>query len=216
MPRPDLQVHPAQGPRARLPGAELLRHVATEDCPADRLVFHVAAAVVPLRQQISGDLRPALLVLFGAVAFVLLIACANVSSLLLARAASREREMAIRTAIGASRWRVVRQLLTESVLLACVGGALGLLIAVWGLDALRALNPGNIPRLQNITIDLRVLAFTFAVALFTGILFGLAPALRAARVNLSETLKEGGRSLAGSGQHRGSCLPHPQTAWVGR
>src|SRR5262249_56134725 len=107
-----------------------------------------------------------------------------------------------RTGMGAERRRVVRQLLTESVLLSAVGGALGLLLAVWGLALLRWLNPGNIPRLEAVGIDNRVLAFTTAVAVLTGILFGLAPALRGSRMNLSETLKEGGRSLAGAGHPR--------------
>jgi predicted permease len=159
-------------------------------------------SVRPLLEQVVGDVRPALLVLLGSVGFVLLIACANVANLLLARAASREKEMAIRTALGAGRLRVVRQLLTESLLLALMGGALGLLISIWGLDGLRALNPGNIPLMQNISIDGRVMAFTFAVAMLTGILFGLAPALRSSQVNLNESLKEGGRSLVGSGNHR--------------
>ena len=154
---------------------------------------HWGVNVVPLRDQISGDLRPALLVLFGAVAFVLFIACANVSSLLLARAASREREMAIRTAIGASRWRIARQLLMESLLLALIGGGIGVALAVWGTNALLAASPRNLLDLTAISLDLRVLIFAVASTLLAGVLFGFLPSYISAHSRISETLKEGGR-----------------------
>jgi predicted permease len=150
---------------------------------------HWGVNVVSLRDQISGDLRPALLVLFGAVAFVLLIACANVSSLLLARAASREREMAIRTALGASHWRIARQLLMESFLLSLIGGGIGVALAVWGTNALLAASPRNLLDLNSISIDLPVLIFAVAATLLAGLLFGFLPSYISARSRISETLK---------------------------
>jgi predicted permease len=155
--------------------------------------------VVGLQEQVVGDVRRALLVLLGSVALVLLIACANVANLLLARAAGREKEVAIRTALGAGWKRLARQLLTESILLGLLGGAAGLLVAQLSLFVLRTINPGNIPRLDSIGINGTVLAFTFGLSLATGILFGLAPAWRAIKVDLNSSLKAGGRSGQSSG-----------------
>ena len=156
-------------------------------------------SVVPLLEQVVGNVRRAVLVLFGSVTLVLLIACANVANLLLTRATSRQKEVAIRTALGAAWQRLVRQLLLESVLLGLMGGAVGLLIALAGLYVVRTVNPGNIPRLDVLGIDRSVLAFTFAVSILTGIVFGLAPAVRAARADLHTGLKAGGRNTQGEG-----------------
>ena len=150
--------------------------------------------VVGLQEQVVGDVRRPLLVLMGAVALVLLIACANIANILLARAAGREKEIAIRTALGARWQRIARQLLTESVLLACLGGAAGLLVARISLALVRAMNPGNIPRLDEIRINGAVLAFTFIISVVTGLLFGLVPVWRAIKVDLNSALKTGGRS----------------------
>ncbi|MBC7791122.1 MAG: ABC transporter permease [Anaerolineae bacterium] len=162
----------------------------------------IGALVVPLHEQMVGHVRPALLVLLGAVAFVLLIACANVANLLLARASHREQEFAVRAALGAGRGRVVRQLITESLILALLGAAAGVLLAHWGVQGIRALSPPNLPRVDELAIDGRVLGFALGISFLTALLFGMAPALRAARPDLHEGLKAGGRSATGSGRKR--------------
>ncbi|HKR22676.1 MAG TPA: ABC transporter permease, partial [Pyrinomonadaceae bacterium] len=161
-----------------------------------------------LRERMVGELRPSLLLLLGAVAVVLLIACANVANLLLARAAYRQKEIAVRTALGASRVRVVRQLLTESLLLSIVSGLLGLGLSVWLLKLLIAISPPNSPRVEEISIDLRVFVFALGVTIVAGLLFGLVPALHTSRPDLNETLKESGRqgSTGGSRNRVGSVL----------
>ncbi len=161
----------------------------------------IGTGMIPLRKAMLGDIEPYLLVLLGAVGFVLLIACVNVANLLLARASSRAREFAIRGALGASKARVMRQLLTESVLLSLAGGALGLLLAEWGTQAALKVVPAALPRAADIRLDARVLFFTVIISLLSGILFGLAPAWKLLRSNLHETLKEGGRSAGGT-RHR--------------
>ena len=156
-----------------------------------------SAEVVSLREQMVGDIRPALLVFMGAVGLVLLIACANVANLMLARVAGRSREVTIRSALGASRARIAGELLLESVLLALLGGGLGLLLALWGIEALRSLQPGTIPRIEEIGLDPRVLGFALALALLTGLLFGLAPVWRLAGRDPREGLGERSRGATG-------------------
>ncbi|MGC2530171.1 MAG: ABC transporter permease [Candidatus Acidiferrum sp.] len=157
----------------------------------------VETTLVPMKEDIVGNVQPFLLVLLAAVGFLLLIACANVANLLLARAMGRSHEFAIRAAMGAGRARVIRQLLTESIVLAGLGGALGLLLAVWGTKAVLGTLPGALPRASEVSLDSRVLLFTMALSLFAGIVFGLAPALKTSRVDLQEILKESGRGASG-------------------
>jgi predicted permease len=191
---------------ARLkPGVTMKQAQADIDVIADRhrrekhrdRTFTIS--VVPLIEQVVGNVRTAMLILFGAVALVLLIACTNVANLLLSRATVRQREIAIRAALGAGRARVVRQLMTESISLSLMGGAAGLAISALSIFIARRMHPGNIPRLEELGMDFRVLGFTLAIAILTGILFGLAPALRASRVDLTANLKAGGKGVLGGG-----------------
>ena len=176
----------------------LARHLADEYPEADK---GMGITLVPLKQNMVGDIQPYLLVLLAAVAFVLLIACVNVANLLLARSTSRTREFAVRTAIGAGAGRIIRQLLTESLLIALAGGGLGVLLCAWGLQAVLKILPEALPRVEEVRLDGRVLLFTLATSLLAGILFGLVPALKSVRPDLHEILKRGGRGLSGT-RHR--------------
>ncbi len=187
--------------QARADMDEVTRNLAAAFPDADR---GISASLLPLKEQMIGEVRPFLLVLLVAVGFVLLIVCVNVASLLMARSSARNREFAVRIALGASRNRVIRQLLTESVLLGAAGGGIGLLLAAWGTQAALKLLPRALPRAEEIGMDFRVLAFTMIVSLLAGTLFGLAPALKTSQANPHTALKDAGRGT--SGKHRAQSI----------
>jgi putative ABC transport system permease protein len=187
--------------RARAELSAIARNIAVQYPDTNKP--YVAAIVQPMLEHLAGDFRPALRILFGAVVLVLLIACANVAGLLLARATRRRGEIALRSALGAGRGKIIRQALMESVFLSLCGGALGVALSTWTLDALLRFAPSDLPRASQISVDGTVLAFVTAVSLLTGLLFGVAPAWRMSRLDPALALRDGGRSMtAGRGQHR--------------